>query len=394
MSRRLRIRPVPRPLAAAILALFAALAAGAQPGPRILSPAPDQPVFGPTEVQVAVPGGQKIDRIEVFVNGELKGVARSAPYKIMVDVGDDNVDREFRAVAYTTSGALPAATVKTQRLMDVGTMDVKLRTLFVTVSRFGGGRARDLQQSDFQVVDNGAPQEIVTFGSDELPLTAVLLLDSSESMQGRFAAVERGAKAFIDGMKPLDEAMVGLFSDRLLRVASFTSDKGALGAALSGAKAAGGTSVNDNVYMALKLLDGRSGQRVVVLFSDGSDVHSVIPAADVLWKARTSQALIYWIQLGTEKHQSFTSAWRDYKANDREYDELEKAVSESGGRIEKIEKIDDLEKAFRGILQELREQYALGYYASNSKSDGKWHKVDVQVKKGGRARTREGYFDN
>jgi len=376
-------------------ALLPAGPAGAQGNPRILSPAPDQPVFGPTEVLVAVPKGTAIDRVEVFVNGELKGVAKTAPYSVTVDVGDDNVDRAFRAIAYTAAGPLPPADVTTRRLSEVGTLNVNLRTLFVTATRFGGGRAGDLQQSDFQVFDNGQPQEIVTFGSDELPLTAVLLLDSSESMRGRFQAVERGARAFIDGMKPLDETMLALFSDKMIHYTPFTSDRKALSTSLSGGKAVGGTSVNDFTYLSLKLLEGHSGQRVVVLFSDGADVHSVVGAEDVLWKARTSQALIYWIQLGTEKRTSFTSSWRDYKANDREYKDLEKAVEESGGRIERIAKIDDLEKAFRGILQELREQYAIGYYASNSKSDGKWHKVQVQVKKGGaRLRAREGYFDN
>ena len=132
---------------------------------------------------------------------------------------------------------------------------------------------------------------------------------------------------------------------------------------------------------------------MVVLFSDGSDVHSVLPAADVLWKARAGQSLIYWIQLGG-KHQSFTSAWRDFKGNDREFDELEKAVKESGGRILAINRIDELEGAFRIILQELRQQYALGYYPTNAKGNGYWHKIEVRLRGGGgRVRTREGYAD-
>ncbi|PYQ64466.1 MAG: hypothetical protein DMF53_07375 [Acidobacteria bacterium] len=162
---------------------------------------------------------------------------------------------------------------------------------------------------------------------------------------------------------------------------------------MASTQAAGGTAVNDFLYLSLKLLDARQGQRVVVLFSDGSDIHSVLPAADVLWKARAGQSLIYWIQLGG-KHQSFTSAWRDFKGNDREYSELEKAVKESGGRILEINRVEELEGAFRNILQELRQQYALGYYPTNAKSDGSWHKVQVTLKSGGgRVHTREGYAD-
>ena len=131
----------------------------------------------------------------------------------------------------------------------------------------------------------------------------------------------------------------------------------------------------------------------MVLFSDGSDVHSVLPASDVLWKARAGQSLIYWIQLGG-KHKSFTSAWRDFQANDKEYEDLERAVQESGGRVLAIERVGELEFAFVNILQELRQQYALGYYPTVSKGDGSWHKVEVRVRGfSGRVHTREGYAD-
>jgi Ca-activated chloride channel homolog len=378
---------------ALLLSLLLAGAAAAQVAVSILSPAPDQPVFGLLDVKVGVQAREPIDRVEVFVNGKLMGAAKNPPYRIRIDVGDDNVRREFRAVAYTRSGATGAGAVVINPVQIMDELDLKLRALFVTVIRDG---ARDLKlaEEDFQILDNGVPQEIVTFGRDELPLTAVLLLDTSESMREReLEAVRRGAKAFLDGMKPADEAMVTLFSDRLLRLTPFTADKAELASALVGVKSAGGTAVNDFLYLSLKALETRQGQRVVVLFSDGSDVHSVLPAADVLWKARAGQSLIYWIQLGGT-HRSFTSAWRDYAANDREYEELEQAVRESGGRILPIERVGELELAFRDILQELRQQYALGYYPNNSKGDGKWHKIDVRVKGfGERVRHREGYAD-
>jgi Ca-activated chloride channel homolog len=375
------------------LVAFLATPALAQVAVRIQNPTPDQPVFGPTEVEVGVQAREPIDRVEVFVNGQLAGSSKAPPYRVRVDVGDDNVKREFRAVAYTKSGASGADTVVTVPVQIMDEMNIKLRALFVSVIR-DGARNLDLTQQDFQILDNGDPQEIVTFGRDELPLTAVLLLDTSESMQGgRLEAVRRGAQAFIDGMKPTDEAMLALFSDRLLRFTPFTADKAALQSTFKSTQAAGGTAVNDFLYMSLKLLDAHTGQRVVVLFSDGSDVHSVLPASDVLWKARAGQSLIYWIQLGG-KHKSFTSAWRDFKANDREYENLEKAVRDSGGRVLAVDRLDQLEGAFRDILQELRQQYALGYYPSSSKGDGSWHKVDVRVKGfSGRVRTREGYAD-
>jgi VWFA-related protein len=368
-------------------------AALAQLSVRIQSPTAEQPVFGATQVEVGVYSGEKVDRVELYMNGKLMGTVQRPPYRFNLDVGDDNIKREFRAVAHTTTGAAAADTVVTVPVQINDEMNLKLRALFASVVRDGRSNLA-LEQGDFELFDNGAPQQIVTFGRDELPLTAVLLLDTSESMQGdRLEAVRRGTRAFLDGMKPSDEAMLALFSDRLLRHTPFTSNKKELDSAIAGTQAAGGTAVNDFLYLSLKLLDSRQGQRVVVLFSDGSDVHSVLPAADILWKARAGQSLIYWIQLGG-KHLSFTSAWRGFKENDREFTELEKAVKESGGRTLAIERIEDLEGAFRNILQELRQQYALGYYPTTAKGDGSWHKVEVRLRGGGgRVRTREGYAD-
>jgi Ca-activated chloride channel family protein len=373
--------------------LLLAGAALAQLSVRIQSPTPEQPVFGVTQVEVGVYSGEKVDKVELYVNGKLMGTVQRPPYRFNLDVGDDNIRREFRAVAHTTTGAAAADTVVTVPVQINDEINLKLRALFASVSH-GGQSNLALEQGDFELFDNGAPQQIVTFGRDELPLTAVLLLDTSESMQGdRLEAVRRGTRAFLDGMKPSDEAMLALFSDRLLRYTPFTSDKKELDSVIGTTPAAGGTAVNDFLYLSLKLLDSRQGQRVVVLFSDGSDVHSVLPAADVLWKARAGQSLIYWIQLGG-KHLSFTSAWRGFKENDREFNELEKAVRESGGRILPIARIEDLEGAFRNILQELRQQYALGYYPTTAKGDGSWHKVEVRLRGGGgRVRTREGYAD-
>ena len=383
-----------RAVLAGIGGLLLAGAALAQVAVRIQSPTADQPVFGPTEVNVGVAAGEKVDKVDLFVNGKLMGTTQKPPYRFNVDMGDDNIRRELRAVVHTTSGATASDVVVTVPVQITDEINLKLRALFVSVTR-DGQKNLALGQEDFQILDNGVPQQIVTFGRDELPLTAVLLLDTSESMgEGqKLEAVRRGTRAFLGGMKPSDEAMLALFSDRLLRFTPFTSDKKELDAVIASTQAAGGTAVNDFLYLSLKLLDARQGQRVVVLFSDGSDVHSVLPAADVLWKARAGQSLIYWIQLGG-KHQSFTSAWRDFKGNDREYTELEKAVKESGGRVLEINRIEELEGAFRNILQELRQQYALGYYPSSSKGDGSWHKVQVNLKSGGgRVHTREGYAD-
>jgi Ca-activated chloride channel family protein len=376
------------------LLLFAAVTAQAAVSVQIVSPTADQPVFGKTEVQVAVSSTEQVTRVEIFVNGKLVGAATQAPWTVSFDAGEQNIKREIKAVVHGASGATAAHAVVTNPVQIDDQLDLRLQQLFVTVTR-GASRTLDLDEGDFKVYDNGKPQQIITFGRGELPLTAVLLLDTSESMQGeRIEAARRGATDFLNGLRDVDEASVVMFSDRLLRATPFVSDKKELFQALEETEATGGTAVNDFLYMSLKLLEPRVGRRVVILLSDGSDVHSVVPMSEVLWKARTGQAMIYWIQLDENRHKSYVSSWRSVEKNDQEYKTLITTVEESGGRIEKINSINELEKAFQAILRELREQYVLGYYPSDIKKDGRWHEVKVDVQRSGvRARTRDGYLD-
>ncbi len=394
--------PVPLPRAAgwAVLALVPLVLAAAPPARaavqvKIVSPAPAQPVFGDVVVEAQVSANEAVDHVEFLVDGRPVGVVRRPPYRLSTNVGEDNREREFRAVAHTAAGTTAADRVVTLPVRIDDQMNVRLQQLFVTVMR-RGGRTLELSPQDFRILDNGQAQKIVAFDKGDLPITAVLLLDSSESMRGELlAAAESGARAFIGGMRPLDEAMLALFSDQLLRVTDFTADHGVLEAALTGVEARGGTAVDDFLYMSLKLLEGRQGRRVVVLLSDGSDVNSVLSMADVVRKARTSQSLIYWIQLeGGARHKSYTSSWRGHLENDKDYRDLERAVEESGGRIQPIQRVEEIESVFRGILQELREQYAIGYYPTTLRNDGSWHAVKVEVDQPGcKVRTASGYVD-
>ncbi|HUF78136.1 MAG TPA: VWA domain-containing protein, partial [Thermoanaerobaculia bacterium] len=165
-------------------------------------------------------------------------------------------------------------------------------------------------------------------------------------------------------------------------------------------EAGGGTALTDHLYAAFKILDGRQGRRVVVVLSDGFDVYSALRMRDVVWKAQRSQAIVYWIQLqdrgGPAGSQPglYSSAWRDAPENREEYEALRRLVLETGGRIEPIERIGEVEHAFRSILAELREQYVLGYYPTDLRHDGSWRQVQVRVRGfGNQVRVREGYVD-
>jgi len=209
------------------------------------------------------------------------------------------------------------------------------------------------------------------------------------------AAIE-GARTFASGMLKLDEAMLLLFSDQVIHSSPFTDEASVLVRGLTGAEAGGGSAINDNLYLALQLLEERQGRRVVILLSDGLDVESLLPAADVLEFGRHSQAMVYWIRIATEPFEMrHRSAWRDLESHSEEISRLQELVTSSGGRRIDIPTVAEASIAFSGILQELRQQYVLGYYPRKSKHNGAWREIELKSARNGvDLRTRSGYYDD
>ncbi len=360
---------------------------------RILSPR-QVPVFGKVAFAVQVSGVTGVLRVELRVDGRLVASPGAPPFAASVDVGEDNRAHRFEASVITAAGIAARAALTTPPIHVDQELDVALRQLYVTVTR-GEEPAPGLGRDDLRVTDDGRPQSVVTFEGGDAPFTSVLLVDASESMfGGRLDSALRGAGGFARAMRPLDETMLMLFSDHTRRATSFSDAADPILAGLQNIEAEGGTSVNDHLYLALELLEGRQGRRVVVMFSDGADVLSVLRMKDVVWKAQRSQAAIYWIRLQEgDPNQRFSSAWRDAEANHREEVMLEAAVRESGGRIATLTSIDSVDAAYQGILDELRSQYVIGYYPTSLRHDGRWRNVEVKAPGGLRVRTREGYVD-
>ncbi len=355
-------------------------------------------IYGPVELSVHIETDEVVLAVEFFVDDVSVGVVTEPPYALVWDVGYENRAHRLRAEARLDGGERVIARRRTGSFTVDDSLEIELRQLYVNVMS-EGQRVRGLERDAFRILDGGEPEQIVTFEHGDIPVTAVLLLDCSGSMRGeRFDAAMRGARTFVDRMAPLDEAKIILFSDRMLGATPFTRDGEVLRGALDEAEPIGGTAINDYLFAGLKMLDGRQGRRVVVLFTDGADLHSLLSMRDVLWKAQRSQAVIYWIFLREPAHSGppqFATALRGFDDNLEEFRLLRRAVDQSGGRIAELDGPDELEGAFAEIMNELREQYVLGYYPSNAQGDGRWREVDVKVRGvGARVRTRLGYIDD
>jgi VWFA-related protein len=359
------------------------------------SPAATEPALGTVRVEVEVIGEGSTE-IVLLVDGEEMARFEHPPYRASVDFGDEFGPHRFEAVALGDAGTeLARAARDTPGLFVDDRVRLELRQLYVTVTPPAETDAR-LGRDDFEVRDEGRRQTIVTFEGGDAALTVALLVDASESMRGgRLDAALAGAHAFLSGMNDLDEASIALFSDLIRSQTPVSQEPATLAHQLASVTARGGTALNDALYVALGRLEQRQGRRVVVLLSDGFDIHSVLSISEVLWSMRRSRSLVYWIELtGGRGDFGITSSWRDSESHAEEKDGLRELVTESGGRVVRIEQVEEATVAFREILAELREQYVLGYYPTVELPEGQWHRVRVKVDRPGfKVRTRGGYVD-
>lgn len=357
-----------------------------------------EPLFGEVMVGADIyPPDSEIDRVEIYLDGHLMALIEAPPWEQIIDVGEENIEHQFQVVIYDAEGQSASSNVFTPRIETDEEISVDLQQLFVAVER-QGERVLDLEREDFVVVDNGRSQDMVTFERGDVPFTAMLLLDASYSMRGRRLAVAlQGAQTFVEGMRELDQAKLMLFADRVVHETPFTTFGSVISVGLASVEARGGTALNDHFFLAMKRLEARQGRRVIIILSDGIDVESVLSMEQVRWKARQLQPVVYWIRLeegegGDES--SHRSRWRSMEEHTEQVEELRETVLESGGRIETIRSIEEVDRAFRWILEDLRQQYVLGYYPSETNSRNPWHDIVVRVRDNSLAvRTRSGYLE-
>jgi Ca-activated chloride channel family protein len=363
---------------------------------RITQPAAGEPLLGEVEVRVEIlPPTTRVERVEVLLDGAPAGVAERAPFRVLVDAGEENREHRLEVVAHAAGGAEARAAITTPRLQADAEVQVELQQLFVTVHR-GANPVLDLTRDDFTVYDQGQPQPLAAFGRGDVPFTAVLLVDASASMQGgRLEKALDGARDFFAAMGVLDQAKLMLFSDHVLLETPFTSVQPILTLGLRGVTAGGGTALNDALFLAAKRLETRRGRKIAVLLSDGVDVESVL-SVDAAQAIARRQVTLYWLRLRRDedgKKVRISSAWRDAPEHQRETEHLRAAVLGSGGRVADLAGVEEIPATLKGLLAELREQYVLGITPRRTGGHGAWHEVKVEVRGGLDARTQDGYFE-
>jgi VWFA-related protein len=264
-------------------------------------------------------------------------------------------------------------------------------SLAVTVLDEEGRLASELPQENFQVFEDGVPQQIRFFSRGELPLRMVILVDTSGSMRSKLALAQEAAVRFVRSLKPGDQVQVVEFNDRVLTLAEFTSDFDQVEQAIRATEATGATSLYNAIYVSLKDLHRDQPEeldrRAIVVLSDGNDTKSVVGFEDVKEQARKSNVIIFSISLRATEEDLVKDKYRNAKY------ELDMLARESGGVSYAPEKLSDLSGVYEQIANELKSQYSLGYVSTNTATDGAWRRLQViSIEAGTEIRTRPGYF--
>jgi Ca-activated chloride channel homolog len=245
--------------------------------------------------------------------------------------------------------------------------------LYATVTDSDKRLVPDLVESDFEVYDNGKLQTITSFDNRPLPITVVVMLDSSGSMTLALDLVKSAAEQFLLRMMPEDQGMVGAFNDKIQFLPdAFTSSRDELIRSLKNLDFGYPTRLYDAVSESMTQLNGIPGRKVVLVFTDGDDNASKVGSGDVTDRARTEDVMIYSVGL---ENVYFNGQQKVRSSPDRG---LKRMSEETGGGFFLLKKTDELGATFTRVAQELHSQYVLGFTPQTL--DGKIHKIDVKIK--------------
>jgi Ca-activated chloride channel homolog len=275
--------------------------------------------------------------------------------------------------------------------------------VYATVTDAQGRLVPDLAREDFEIYDNGKPQPISIFSNEIQPITVVIMLDRSGSMQASFRLIEAAGEAFVRLMGPGDKARIGSFAARIkVDPESFTNNQDELVRILrTELQHEGPTPLWNAVNVAITSLLPEDGRRVVLVFTDGADNPGNFKLnntsiLDVIDRAQRDNVMVYAVGLastevpGLRGRGGFGGFGGGRTLRQGPDPSLPTIAAETGGGYFELTRAEDLRSTFARVADELHRQYMIGF--EPEKLDDKTHKLELRVKKPGlQARARKNY---
>ena len=295
--------------------------------------------------------------------------------------------------------AMPQEPVKSGQTIK---SQVTLVNLFATVRDKNKRIVGDLKQEDFKVQEDNQEQKISFFSKEvALPITLALLLDTSGSEQDMLGAIQEAGSAFLHRvLRKGDEALVMSFDSDVDLLSDFTDDRAQLDRAVrrarinipSGGSIGGnpgpigsrqitGTALYDAIYLACsEKLNTEAGRKAIVIVTDAQDEGSKVKLEEAIEAAQRTDTVIHILLVADPRFGGNASV-------------AHKLAEETGGRMIAVRSEKKLLEAFDEISEELRGQYTLGYYPTNTARDGKFRKIKVETNNHDlKVLTRKGYY--
>ena len=250
--------------------------------------------------------------------------------------------------------------------------DVDLVLVPVTITDPMNRLVTGLEKENFLLTDNGQPQEIRHFSSEDAPVSLGVIFDVSGSMSNKIDKSRDAVVEFFKTANPEDEFFLITFSEKPEVLADFTTSIEDIQDKLVYATPKGRTALLDAIYLGMsRMRKAKHQKKALLIISDGGDNHSRYTESEIKSMVKEADVQIYAIGLYD----------RDFKtAEEREGPELLTEISDvTGGRTFAIGNPNELADVATKIGIELRNQYVLGYRPTNPAKDGKWRKIKVKL---------------
>lgn len=275
---------------------------------------------------------------------------------------------EYNAVHVLPSPARVSAT----QMRSTFRSDVDLVLVNVTVLDRSSRVVSGLTSHDFALLENKNPQTIRYFASDDQPMSLVVIVDASASMEPRFEQARQAALEVAKSANPLDDFAVVTVSDVPRVTVHFGDSADQIEPQLAAIRPTGRTALWDAITAGLEEFKHANYQRkAMIVISDGGDNQSRYTEAEV--KSRLEEADVEMYALGM-----FDPFPR--RAEERRGPQaLDELSTLTGGRMLFVRDNRELTQGVDRINEELRHQYIVGYYPSNRARDGRWHKLKVSL---------------
>jgi Ca-activated chloride channel homolog len=255
-------------------------------------------------------------------------------------------------------------------------LDVDLALVNVTVTDPYNRLVTGLDPDNFRVYEDNIEQEVVTFSSEDVPISIGVIFDMSGSMTNKIGKAREAAIQFFKTANPQDEFFLVSFNERAELTSAFTNSVEDLQSRMLLAAPKGRTALLDAIYLGLSQMRGaKNGKRALLILSDGGDNHSRYNESDIKRLVKEADTQLYAIGIFD------ALGYRNRTPEELNGPSLLSEVTEmTGGRVFAVENLNDLPDIASKIGMELRNQYVLGYRPSNKAHDARWRKIKIKLR--------------